>query len=89
MCRVLLVRINFPYERFTLLKLLEDFAYTGTIDNCSEDLQLMIEILKLSDFWIMNRLHEEIQRLIVSKKLINIETCQKSKLSWPFNLILF
>ncbi|KAH0580319.1 hypothetical protein H2248_001827 [Termitomyces sp. 'cryptogamus'] len=55
-----------------------DFVYTGTIDDtCTGDLDLMIELLKISDFWQMDRLHKETQRLIASKKLINIDTCRE------------
>ncbi|KAG6915771.1 hypothetical protein DXG01_009887 [Tephrocybe rancida] len=53
-----------------------DYAYTGTVsDTRSEDIDLMIEVLQLSDFWQMEKLHAEVQRLIVEKRLINLETC--------------
>ncbi|KAG6809588.1 hypothetical protein H0H92_015655 [Tricholoma furcatifolium] len=52
----------------------------GTIEDAfSEDLDLLIEILELSDFWQMSELHKKAQWLIGTKRLINIETYSRSR----------
>ncbi|KAF8063582.1 hypothetical protein FPV67DRAFT_1630231 [Lyophyllum atratum] len=57
-----------------------DFAYTGTLPDIEADdaencLDLLMDITKLSDYWHMVRLHDEIQRLIIRMRLIDAETC--------------
>ncbi|KAF5378086.1 hypothetical protein D9615_007575 [Tricholomella constricta] len=60
-----------------------DFAYTGTIPVVSdEDLDLCLEILRLSDYWLMDRLHDEIQRLIIRKSGVKWEQADQAP-EWP------
>ena len=53
-----------------------DFMYTGEIPDVGRDLSFLLEVLGLSNYWGMTRLHEEVQRVIIEKRLITPETLE-------------
>ena len=69
-------------------KLLQDFTYTGVIPDVGKDLAFLLEVLGLSNYWGMTGLHEEVQRVIIGKKLITPETLQEGLCSYSESLLV-
>ncbi|KAG5650700.1 hypothetical protein H0H81_011320 [Sphagnurus paluster] len=68
-----------------------DFAYMGTTPHITIDsetdstseLDVLLEVLCLSDYWLMGSLHSAVQLQIIVRRLIDLETHTRSKSLLP------